>query len=266
MDIQTEIVTPNKAQEWLEANTRNRNLSRRKVKLYADDMRKNRWTLHHQGIAFYDNGELADGQHRLAAVIESGRNVMMVVVRKIPKGSGADIDRHRARGEADAIRIGGLAGWIGKTEVSVIKALASVHGSHPNTFTAKQIAEIGNAVEDQVSFATSAFIKKQRFVTIAPVMAALAIASDHYEHGRLLEFAEVLCTGMPTKMGDIAAVKLREKLMREKGGPGGTSGRRDTIYITLRAIELFFDEKEDIVKLQTPHKMPLRLKVLDDIV
>lgn len=265
MEIQTEVVTPEKAQKWLEFNTRNRTLSRRKVKLYADDMRKHRWTLHHQGIAFYDNGELADGQHRLAAVVESDKTVTMVVVRNIPKGSGADIDRHRTRGEADAIRIGGLAEWIGKTEVHVIKALASVHGSHPNTFTAKQIADIGQHVEKEVGFAINAFIKKQRFVTTAPVMAAVAIASDHYEHDRLMEFAEVLCTGIPNGRGDIAAIKLRENLIARQGGPGGTSGRRDTIYKTLRAIELFFQHKE-VDRLHTPKEMPLRLPVLDDLV
>ena len=265
MDIQTETVTPAMAQEWLESNTRNRNLSRRKVKLYADDMKKKRWSLHHQGIAFYENGELADGQHRLEAIIDSGENVAMVVVRNLPKGSGADIDRHRTRGEADAIRIGGLADWMGTSEVHVIKALASVHGTRPNTFTAKQIASIGQHIEKQVTFATNVFIKKQRYVTTAPVMAAIAIASDHYDHGRLMEFGEVLCTGIPTDMGDMAAIKLREKLMREHGGPGGTSGRRDVIYITLRAIELFFDGKP-VERLQTPHEMPLRLSILDKVV
>lgn len=265
MDVQTEVVTPEKAQQWLEANTRNRTLSRRKVRLYADDMKKHRWTLHHQGIAFYEDGELADGQHRLAAVIESGKEVEMMVVRKLPKGAGADIDRHRTRGEADAIRIGGLADWIGKTEVHVIKALASVHGNHPNTFTAKQIADIGKHVEKEVGFAINAFIKKQRFVTTAPVMAAIAIASAHYEHDRLMEFAEVLCTGMSTNRGDMAAIKLREKLIREHGGPGGTSGRRDVIYMTLRVIELFFQHK-DVDRLHIPHEMPLRLAVLDELV
>lgn len=265
MDIQTETVTPAKAEQWLNANTRNRNLSRRKVKLYADDMKKQRWTLHHQGIAFYDNGELADGQHRLKAVVESGMEVAMVVVRDLPKGSGADIDRHRTRGEADAIRIGGLGDWMGPSEVHVVKALASVHGTRPNSFTAKQIADFGNHVEKQVSFATNVFMKKQRYVTTAPVMAAIAIASEHYDHGRLMEFAEVLCTGIPTDMGDMAAIKLREKLMREHGGPGGTSGRRDVIYLTLRAIELFFEGKI-VERLQTPHEMPLRLDVLDNLV
>lgn len=151
-------ITPKLAEVLLDkGNTRNRNLSPTKVNLYADDMAKGRWTLHHQGIAFYEDGELADGQHRLAALIKANVTLEFMVTYNIPKEAGADIDRHRARSESDAIRIGGLSSWIGKTESSVIKALANVHGSHPNRFTVNQIVELGELVKDEVPFAINAF-------------------------------------------------------------------------------------------------------------
>lgn len=265
MQVHTETVTPQMAQEWLEHNTSNRRLSKRKVRLYADDMRKDRWSLHHQGIAFYEDGELGDGQHRLAAVIEADHPVEMVVVRGLSRKAGADIDRHRPRGEADAIRIGGIAEWIGRNEVSVIKALAGVHGTHPHTFTARQIAEIGKHVEEEVSFAVNAFPKRQRFVTTAPVMAAVAIACTHYDNDRLLEFAEVMSTGIPRGPEDVAAIRLRENLIARHGGSGGSTERKETIYKTLRAIQLFMERKE-IDRIQTPKQMPLRIAELDEVV
>lgn len=71
--MQTQIidVSPTLAQEWLKKNVFNRVLSKNVVSKYAYDMKNNDWTLTHQGIAFDTDGNLADGQHRLQAVIES---------------------------------------------------------------------------------------------------------------------------------------------------------------------------------------------------
>lgn len=266
MKTTIETITVEKAQKWLdENNTRNRNLSPKKINLYAEDMLNDRWTLSHQGIAFYQNGELADGQHRLAAVIKSGKTVKMMVTRGLPMKVGADIDRHRARNEADAIRIGGLSDWMGSTEVKVVKALASVHGTHPNRFTAKQLVDIGELVKDEVLFATHLFTKRSRYVTTAPVMAAIAIASDYFDRDMLRDFVYVLTTGMPNSPGDATPIKLRETLIREHGGHGGSSGREDVMKKTLRAIELYAEGKE-AMKLHTPKELPNRLPKLDEAV
>lgn len=261
-----ETITPKIAREWLNAsNTRNRNLSPKKVSLYADDMSKGRWTLNHQGIAFYSNGELADGQHRLAAVIKSGKSVKMMVTRGLPVTVGADIDRHRARNEADAIRIGGLSDWMGPAEVKVVKALAGSHGTHPNQFTAKQLANIGEIVKDEVLFATRLFTTRSRYVTTAPVMAAVAIASNYYDKEVLERFVKVLTTGMPLSEDDETPIRLRELLIREHGGHGGTSGREEIIKKVLRAIELY-SEGKNATRIQTPRRMPVRLSKLDLVV
>jgi len=70
MQITRMNVTPEMAQSWLDAaNTGNRTMTRRVVSKYADDMIAGRWIDTHQNaIAFYDDGSLADGQHRLGAV------------------------------------------------------------------------------------------------------------------------------------------------------------------------------------------------------
>lgn len=261
-----ETITPKMAREWLESsNTRNRNLSPKKVSLYADDMKNNRWTFNHQGIAFYANGELADGQHRLAAIIKSGKPIKMMVTRGLPVEVGADIDRHRARNEADAIRIGGLSEWMGPAEVKVVKALAGSHGTHPNQFTAKQLASIGELVKNEVLFATSLFTSRSRYVTTAPVMAAVAIASNYYDKEVLERFVKVLVSGMPISEDDMTPMRLRELLIREHGGHGGTSGREEIIKKVLKAIELY-SEGRNTTRIQTPKRMPNRLPQLDLVV
>lgn len=82
--ITVEKITPAKALEYLKMNVNNyRKLSKAKVAIYAKDMSEGRWVLNGETIVFAENGILLDGQHRLAAVIQSGKTVEMTVVRGI---------------------------------------------------------------------------------------------------------------------------------------------------------------------------------------
>lgn len=74
------FVTPEMAKQWLSsANWKNRRLMPTVVARYACDMKLGFWALTHQGIAFRSDGTLADGQHRLAAVVKSEVGVWMLV-------------------------------------------------------------------------------------------------------------------------------------------------------------------------------------------
>jgi hypothetical protein len=96
-----ELVTPQKAASWLARNTRNRRLNRGVVNKYARDMLNGNWQMTHQGIAFDAEGTLYDGQHRLAAVVQSKTSVMMFVVRGIEPQTITSIDLGKPRSVAD---------------------------------------------------------------------------------------------------------------------------------------------------------------------
>lgn len=79
-----EKITPEKAREYLRTNTDNyRKLSRTTVKKYAEDMKNGRWELNGEPICFGANGILKDGQHRLAAIILSGKTIETNVTRGV---------------------------------------------------------------------------------------------------------------------------------------------------------------------------------------
>ena len=79
-------ITPQWASQILETrNPQNRKLSERTVSRYANDIMCGNWCLTHQGIAFDENGDLLDGQHRLAAVVKAAKPVQMMVTSGIPK-------------------------------------------------------------------------------------------------------------------------------------------------------------------------------------
>jgi hypothetical protein len=85
MKTQIQKITPSIASQILaDRNRKNRKLVRAVSEQYAAEMKAGRWALTHQGIAFDDEGNLIDGQHRLYAVVLSGVSIDMMVTTDIP--------------------------------------------------------------------------------------------------------------------------------------------------------------------------------------
>lgn len=81
----TETITPQMAMDILEnRNPNNRNLSEATVQEYANDMKNKRWVVTHQGLAFDENGNLNDGQHRLWGCVFAEVPFETLVTRGIP--------------------------------------------------------------------------------------------------------------------------------------------------------------------------------------
>lgn len=98
-------VSPDTAERWLKANTKNRKLRQADVNRYARDMASGNWMLTGESIKFATDGTLLDGQHRLAAIIKSGATVTLQVMRNIPSDAQSVMDTGRRRTAADALDI-----------------------------------------------------------------------------------------------------------------------------------------------------------------
>lgn len=91
-------VTPALAKRWLEKNSdQQRPVSWSRVEAFAADMRNGEWKLTHQAIAFDADNTLIDGQHRLQAVVMSGKSVRMVVATNPEADFSDPIDRGTPR-------------------------------------------------------------------------------------------------------------------------------------------------------------------------
>lgn len=79
-----ETITPAMATDYLKMNTNNyRKLQRSVVMRYTDDIKNGKWELNGESIVFGNDGQLKDGQHRLAAIILAKKSVKMTVIRGI---------------------------------------------------------------------------------------------------------------------------------------------------------------------------------------
>lgn len=99
-------VTPELAAKWLNENTNNRRIRRAFVNELVKKIQNNQWvenTPDH--IAFYDDGTLANGQHRLTAIAEAGVPVYTKIEYNIPRDAAICIDAGKKRTFSDNVQI-----------------------------------------------------------------------------------------------------------------------------------------------------------------
>ena len=104
-------ITPEMAKDFLAKNMKsNRPVMKSTVHSYARMMRNGNWGLTHQGIAFDENGDLVDGQHRLNAIVEANVPVEMMVTYDVHHAPGEvfTIDMGRKRTYANVAVMSGI--------------------------------------------------------------------------------------------------------------------------------------------------------------
>ena len=113
MQVKTELETvgPQEASRYLAMNLHNRPLRKRAVDKYAKEMREGRWQLTHQGAAISKSNVLLDGQHKLAAVVQSGIAVSMFITRGLPDSTFSVIDAGTRRTAGDTLQTAGYSNY-----------------------------------------------------------------------------------------------------------------------------------------------------------
>lgn len=171
------LVTPQLAAEWLAKNPANRNLRTRIVTKYATDMRGGDWVPEAADPIRRDaDGNLLDGQHRLAAVIESDAAIWMLVASGVAREAQAVMDTGIGRNYADQIRMQGKANY--SVLASVLRWVVLwnrgeriITGMVPPTHKEMEAALIAYPeLEDAAQFAASA----HKQLRIPPSVFAMA--------------------------------------------------------------------------------------------
>lgn len=101
------IITAGVAEHWLEANTHNRAVRERYVETLAAAMNRGEWVENGDAIRFSTDGVLLDGQHRLAAVVHSGRPINAFVTTGLTPESQITMDTGSRRTFADVLKLAG---------------------------------------------------------------------------------------------------------------------------------------------------------------
>lgn len=198
-----EIITPEKAREYLQRNARNRKLSRHTIEAYAGDMRAGRWLFTGDPIQFDAGGNLINGQHRLSAIVMSGEPQRMMVIRGLPTQAISHLDQGRKRTVSDILSIEGarhasLAGGAARALMALagnrlsdgehifVKRVSAqlvleIVRRHPNLDASAQICErikvVGPSIVAGVHYAAAELMGKRELADAAVLVLLHGVAA-----------------------------------------------------------------------------------------
>jgi len=105
VEFSVETITPAKARQYIEKNTRNRKLSNSTVKRLASAIDRGEWCINGEAIKFDETGRLLDGQHRLSAILIAGKAIETCVVRNLDPDVFNTLDAGKARNAGDTLYV-----------------------------------------------------------------------------------------------------------------------------------------------------------------
>lgn len=207
-------VTPEMAKGFLEKNHANRNLRQNKVQQYTKDMMSGEWNILTQ-ISFDRDGNLLDGQHRLASVVKSGETIEFIVVR----GEDSDsigYDRGSLRSLSDSMVMSGMNKTLAqKRTVATIRYIL-IEAFGLNTVTDRMVINYAEKYQDELinSSAISGKGSNHALCYKASIIASIFFAMRSGVSKDVLErFCVVVNSGMSTSDGETSAVLLRNYIM-----------------------------------------------------
>lgn len=222
MEMTYEFITPEIAQALLETNTENRKLSRGTVQAYSQDILAGNWD-ENVGVAISidENGILRDGQHRLSAIVQTGIGIHTWVCRNV--SSDGIYDNNRKRSNADQISImrSDFENVYKSTRyISVARAIiTNSKGGTRRTVTPKEIIDFTEMHKEELDgFFLNIPQTTVARISLATVHLALftAYCAD-VDISDILDFYDVLCSGMSTKPEEFPVISYRNYL---KDTPG----------------------------------------------
>jgi hypothetical protein len=105
-----EQITPDFAEYVLETkNSKNRSMKPANLRRLVTAIDNGEWIITNQGIAFDKEGNLLDGQHRLLAIVKTGKTLPIMVARNMDPKIFNCVDTGTARTAADGLYIQGCS-------------------------------------------------------------------------------------------------------------------------------------------------------------
>ncbi len=243
------LVTPEMATKWLDGHQNFRNMRKTFMLRLAADMRAGNFHDIGDPIRFDSSGALVDGQHRLAAIVESGVSIHMHTAHGVDRVEV--VDSGTPRSIADTLnRVLGLpnansaAAAIRRLHKAQLVDIAGVKQTSNISLTNSQIV---NYINEHPEFAKacqdSQAMRGANVNTInySDAMAILHLAQvKGLDYGLVLKFLESVRDGFGLYKGD-PELTLRERLVAMQGARANDAGGFARMYFFLRSLKAKID-------------------------
>jgi len=250
LTLDTETITPAKAEEYLAKNHCNRPVSRTDVDRYKRLINEGLFEMTHQGIGLDARGRLRDGQNRLTAIVETGRTVKLVVAHGLTEKAIAAIDDGRKRSDRHALSMA-FGEDVNTLKTAIARemysgALHVPHGARQLKPIRMDLLGFFEKNREAIDFAHDLLRNHSTGLSIGYVGAAIARAYYHVSKKKLTRFAELLANGFssdeeePLRKEEKFIIQLRNRIVKERERENHTAAQRDEIYGRVeRAIQAY---------------------------
>lgn len=233
MEVAILNITPEMAKRWLEKNPYNRNISRRTVETYAEAMRRNEWHSNGESICFDEDGNLINGQHRLAACVLANAPFCSTVVTGVLKQDSYIYDKGRNRTIRNTVMIAQKHGEMDSAPIynsnqiiAVARYILSIqlgrkkevdpdffdNKKYVHLITAEGVYNYIRAHSEACAWLYERMNKFKRGIRKVGTLSALLQAYESgYPEEKLDTVCECLATGIMASAEDALVVKFREK-------------------------------------------------------
>lgn len=217
MTMNYEFITPEIASNLLETNTENRKISKGTVQAYAQDILAGNWDESvGAAISIDENGILRDGQHRLSAIVLAGVGIKTWVCRNVSSEGIYDNNRKRSNADQIAIMRSDFDNVYKSTRyISVARTIISHNaGNIQRVVTPKEIIDFTELHKSDLD----GFFLNIPQGTYSKISTALVHLSlfmaymDGVDMDDILDFYDVLCSGMSTKPEEFPVIAYRNYL------------------------------------------------------
>jgi hypothetical protein len=244
------VITPTMAVKWLEGNIHNRDISQKTVNAFARDMILGHWLITHQGIAFAKDGTLIDGQHRLWAVVESKKSVLMNVTTGLDLKTQNAIDIGRNRSVRDIIALQrksekqdgkDTSKRVRSVHVGIARMLCEQTGILRPT-TPEQI-DAYNKFEPAIVAAIDMYpriVARLQNASIGCVITRAILAGE--DRDKIAKFVYILTEGMPAS-GEVLTEYDRMVITLRRLLTDTNPNRGDVYHKTERVLRAFLDDE-----------------------
>lgn len=228
-------ITPKMAMCYLETNNHNRRLSERSVRELMTAIKNDEWQINGEAIKIDREGNLLDGQHRLHAIVKSGRAVKSYVISNLDSETFKTIDTGKRRNNADALSL------LGYRDPAMLAAASrmvmNIERNQLRSHERISNIQLEQFLERQQGIVTSVALMRE--IKIDHVLAGATGAALHHIFARFdrdeadIFFADLAKGSMLSDKDPVFL--LREKLMFYKSRLGASLTRREAAALVIKA-------------------------------
>jgi hypothetical protein len=252
-----ELVTPELAAEWLKRIKKNRKINKYRVDGLAHDMERGKFHYNGVPVCFNNKGELMDGQHRLSAIVQSGKAQMLAIERDLDGEVFDTYDIGLARNTSHYLQMEGY-----RYSSNVAAAARNIysyvaHGTfEPNNYVTHQDKmDTVRSYPDIAKYVNSYGLGKVELKLSPSVLATVHVLLKQYAGSKKAvdEFMDGVVTGESLPHGD-PRLTVRNWIVRRpmSGSTRGWRGRSWSMHVLNQLLQAWnnwrLDEKVHHIK------------------